>query len=263
MKKASINEALAYTRADAGRGEFCRPRRKFVRGVLQHNAHCLDALRRGLERGQLQFGEFLARWNRFRGDTDFASRLGEAARLHLVRLPAVDSPKATSPRPPKRLFRLEKIGSMICGGEGQMLHYLIGLWLPPRPCGASRAWLPTFQRRRPSWSGSLAMLNEGLKTPDGLIQSLRIDVCRSPSPNWTAPWKALTWKRSWRSCWRFTMFPATGWQRPTAPSVRPLPTAGRKSAPADPAAAGRSSPATGQSGHRTADGGSSPKRFAI
>ena len=68
-------------------------------------------------------------------ETEFASRLGEIARLHLIqfRLAFAEGDLVAAA---EEAFRLEKIGHLISTGEGQMLHYLIGLWLLRR--GGSR-----------------------------------------------------------------------------------------------------------------------------
>ena len=55
-----------------------------AREVLAQNAACLDALDRGIERGRLQFAE-LESLEQITAGTNFVSRLGEVARLHLIR----------------------------------------------------------------------------------------------------------------------------------------------------------------------------------
>jgi hypothetical protein len=146
-----------------------------AREILQRNAACLDALERGLERGQLQFGEFQS-LQQVPADTDFVTRLGEAARLHLVRFRLWFS-EGDLVAAGEELFRLEKIGSMICNGEGQMLHYLIGLWLR---AAAVRGFGRLAANRKTPWAvleRILQTLDEGLKNPDGLALSLRVDLC--------------------------------------------------------------------------------------
>jgi hypothetical protein len=148
--------------------------RTFALGVLDRNAECLAALDRGLDRGQLQFTE-LRSLEQIPVETEFASRLGEIARLHLIRfrLAFAEGDLVTAA---DELFRLEKIGYMICTGEGQMVHYLIGLWLRAaaiRGFGhvATNVLTPAGVLER-----ILETLDEGLKMPDGLAQSLRVDL---------------------------------------------------------------------------------------
>ena len=148
---------------------------EFAREVLRQNAECLDALDRGLERGQLQF-----RRTSIAGagsaDTDFVSRLGEVARLHLIRFRLWFS-EGDLVSAAEELFRLEKIGSMICNGEGQMLHYLIGLWLRAAAVRGFGHLAANIQTPRAVLERILETLDEGLKAPDGLAQSLRVDLC--------------------------------------------------------------------------------------
>ena len=77
----------------------------------------------------------------------------------------------------EELFRLEKIGAMICGGEGQMVHYLIGLWLRAAALRGFGQLAARQQTPRDVLQRILAALDEGLKVPDGLAQSLRVDLC--------------------------------------------------------------------------------------
>ena len=147
---------------------------EFAREVLQQNEAVFDALDRGLERGQLQFGEFQS-LEELPAETDFVSRLGETAWLHLIRFWvwffAGDLVAAA-----EELFRLEKMGSMICNGEGQILHYLIGLWLRAAAVRGLGHLAANTQTPRAVLERILATLDEGLKSPDGLVQSLRVDL---------------------------------------------------------------------------------------
>jgi hypothetical protein len=147
----------------------------FAGEMLRQNAACLDALEQGLQRGQLQFGEFQS-LEQVSADTDFVTRLGETARLHLLRFrlwfSAGDLVSAAD-----ELFRLEKIGLMICNGEGQMLHYLTGLWLR---AAAVRGFARLAANSETPWAvleRILQTLDEGLKNADGLALSLRVDFC--------------------------------------------------------------------------------------
>jgi hypothetical protein len=148
--------------------------RTFAIGVLERNAECLAAMERGLERGQLQFAEFRS-LEQIPTDTEFASRLGEIARLHLIRFRLCFS-EGELVAAAEELFRLEKIGHMICTGEGQMLHYLIGLWLRAaavRGFGhlAANPLTPASVMEQ-----IMQALEDALKAPDGLAQSLRVDL---------------------------------------------------------------------------------------
>lgn len=148
---------------------------EFAREVLRQNAECLDLLDRGLERGLLQFSELYS-LERVPAETDFVSRLGDAARLHVIRFrlwfSAGDYIAAG-----EELFRLEKIGSMICNGEGQILHYLIGLSLRAVALRGFGHLAAETRTPRVVLERILEALDDGLKSPDGLAQSLRVDLC--------------------------------------------------------------------------------------
>ena len=75
------------------------------------------------------------------------------------------------------LFRLEKIGSLICNGEGQILHYLVGLWLRAAAVRGFGCLAAHQQTPRVVLERILETLGDGLKAPDGLAQSLRVDLC--------------------------------------------------------------------------------------
>ena len=77
----------------------------------------------------------------------------------------------------EELFRLETIGCMICNGEGQMLHYLIGLWLRAAAMRGFGHLAATSQTPRAVLERIVETLGDGLKAPDGLAQSLRVDLC--------------------------------------------------------------------------------------
>ncbi|MGO9112479.1 MAG: hypothetical protein ACLP9L_24880 [Thermoguttaceae bacterium] len=148
---------------------------KFAQEVLRQNAACLDALDRGLERGQLQFSEFRS-LEQAPVDTAFVTRLGEVARLHLIRF-CVWLSEGDIVSAAEEIFRVEKIGSMICNGEGQMLHYLIGLWLRAAAVRGFGRLAASIQTPRAVLERILQALDDGLKAPDGLAQSLRVDLC--------------------------------------------------------------------------------------
>src|SRR5208282_5119659 len=146
---------------------------EFAKMVLRQNADCIEALDRGLDRGQFQFGDFQT-LKQASLETEFVSRLGAAARLRLIRFRLWFS-EGDPISAAEELFRLEKTGSMICYGEGQVLHYLIGLWL-------RAAAVRGFGRLAADRDTPLAVLerisetlDESLKAPDGLAQSLRVD----------------------------------------------------------------------------------------
>jgi len=146
-----------------------------AREVLKSNSECLDALDWGLDRGKLQFAEFQS-LEQLTADTDFATRLDEVARLHLIRFRVWFS-EGDFVAAAEELFRLEKIGSMICNGEGQMLHYLIGLWLRAAAVRGFGHLAANLQTPSAVIEEILAALDEGLRSPDGLAQSLRVDFC--------------------------------------------------------------------------------------
>jgi hypothetical protein len=148
--------------------------RTFALAVLEKNAACLEAIRRGLERGQLQFPEFCS-LEKIPADTEFASRLGEIARLYLIRFRLAFS-EGDLAAAAEALFHLDRIGSLICGGEGQMLHYLIGLWLRGAAVRGFGHLGTNPQTPASVLKRILETLDEELKSPDGIVQSLRVDL---------------------------------------------------------------------------------------
>ena len=148
--------------------------RTFAIGVLDRNADCLAALDRGIERGQLQFSE-LRSLEQVPAETEFASRLGEIARLHLIqfRLSFAEGDLVAAA---EEAFRLEKIGYMICSGEGQMMHYLIGLWLRAAAIRGFGHVATNIHAPAAVLERILDTVEEGLKSPDGMAQSLRVDL---------------------------------------------------------------------------------------
>ncbi len=148
--------------------------RTFALGVLEKNADCLDAFDRGIERGQLQFPEVRS-IEQVTAETEFVSRLGEIARLYLIRfrLAFAEGELAAAA---EELFRLEKIGSLICNGEGQMLHFLIGLWLRAAAVRGFGHVAINVNAPNAVLVRILEALDEALKSPDGLAQSLRVDL---------------------------------------------------------------------------------------
>ena len=148
---------------------------KFAREVVQQNVECLEALDRGLEYGQLQFDEFQS-LEQVMADTDFVYRLGQAARLHLIRFRLWFS-EGDMVSAAEELFRMEKIGSMICNGQGQMLHYLIGLLLRAAAVRGFGHLAANMQTPMAVLERILETLAAGIKARDGLAQSLRVDLC--------------------------------------------------------------------------------------
>jgi hypothetical protein len=148
--------------------------RTFALGLLDRNAECLAALNRGLDRGQLQFAE-LSSLEQIPEETEFASRLGEISRLHLIRfrLAFAEGDLTTAA---DDLFCLEKIGYLICSGEGQMLHYLIGLWLRAAALRGFGHVATNIHAPAGVLERILETVDEGLRLPDGMAQSLRVDL---------------------------------------------------------------------------------------
>ncbi len=148
--------------------------RTFAQGVLDRNADCLAAIDRGLVRGQLQFAEFRS-LEQVPADTEFASCLGEIARLYLIRFRLYYS-EGDFVAAADELFRLEKIGRMICTGEGQMLHYVIGLWLRSAVVRGFGHLAANPQTPVSVQEQILETLDDALTAPDGLADSLRVDL---------------------------------------------------------------------------------------
>ncbi len=153
---------------------FSPDERGIAEDILAKNVACLESLEQGIERGQLQFAEF-STLEQIPADTDFVQRLGELARLPLVQFKlhiADESFDAAA----EDVLRLEQIGEMICHGEGQMLHYLIGLWMRGAAVRGMAALAAHPETPAPVLRKILRTLDEGLRSTDGLVQSLRIDL---------------------------------------------------------------------------------------
>ena len=133
------------------------------------------ALDRGLRRGALQFAEFHS-LDQIQADTEFVSRLSDVARLHILRF-RIAFAEEDLVSAAEALFCLEKIGSMICNGDGQMIHYMVGLWLQAMAVRGFGQLAARIETPRGILERIVAVLDEGLKAPDGFAQSLRVDLC--------------------------------------------------------------------------------------
>ena len=151
-----------------------------VRALLKQNSTALQLLYEGVDRGQFQFRDFQG-LDQIPADSEFVCKLGELARLPFIRFKilAADGDFAAAG---EELVRLLLIGEMICNGDGQVLHYLIGLWI-------RSAALRGIERlsRHPEvpgevFEGLLAVIERSLNAPDGLSQSLRVDFCSISLP---------------------------------------------------------------------------------
>ncbi|MGD0897131.1 MAG: hypothetical protein ABR915_04800 [Thermoguttaceae bacterium] len=144
-----------------------------ARNLLQRNAEAVRLLEEGIDRGHFRFPAFEG-LDRVSDDSDFACNLGELARLPYIRfkLLAAEGHLAAAA---EELLRLLRIGEMICLGDGQMVHYLIGLWIRSaaiRGIGrlVARPDIPRLVLDDLLWA-----VERSLHAPDGLAQSLRVD----------------------------------------------------------------------------------------
>ena len=101
--------------------------------------------------------------------------LGEIARLHLVRFRLAFA-EGDLVAAADEVFRLEKIGYLISAGEGQMLHYLIGLWLRAAAVRGMGQLAANIHTPAAVLEQILETVDEGLRLPDGMAQSLRVDL---------------------------------------------------------------------------------------
>ena len=200
-----------------------------AREILRQNAACLDALEQGLERRQLQFDEFRS-LEQVSADTDFVTRLGEVARLHLLRFRLWFS-EGDLVSAAEELFRLEKIGTMICNGEGQMLHYLTGLWLRAAALRGFGRLAANAETPWPVLERILQTLDEGLNNPDGLALSLRVDFCTFVLAQLDRTIDGPDLDEVVDKLLEVYYVPRrAGWPTRAIPNMRPLPMAGWKSA---------------------------------
>ena len=86
------------------------------------------------------------------------------------------------PAAARELTRLLRTGEMICNGDGQVLHYLVGLWLRSAALrGIER--LATHDSVTDEVRAELmADIDRAMIGPDGLAQSLRVDFCSISLP---------------------------------------------------------------------------------
>jgi hypothetical protein len=146
-----------------------------VRELLAANHSALELLHAGIARGRLQFPEF-----RFPGnpleDSEFVVHLGDIAWLPFVhsRILAADwDIKAAA----GEMVNLLRMGEMICNGDGQVLHYLIGAWIR-RVALSGIEHLATRQGVNVEVLELLmAAVEQSLHSPDGLAESLKADFC--------------------------------------------------------------------------------------
>ena len=151
-----------------------------VRAMLEQNVAALRLLYEGVDRGQVRFPE-IHNLDQIPADSEFIYKLGELARLPFIRFKmlAADDHFAAAA---EELVRLLRIGEMICNGEGQVLHYLIGLWIRSAALRGIRR-LAVHRDVAPAvLDNLLGLVQRSLDVPDGLAQSLRVDFCSISLP---------------------------------------------------------------------------------
>jgi hypothetical protein len=146
-----------------------------ARQVLDRNAAALELLCSGVQRGRVQFPE-VHQLEQVPGDSEFIYRLGELARLPFIRFKVLAAGRDWAAAT-EEIIRLLRIGEMICNGEGQVLHYLIGLWIRSAAQRAIAQLAGARHVPRPMLVRLLDAVQQTLRSPDGLSQSLRIDFC--------------------------------------------------------------------------------------
>ena len=104
--------------------------------ILNSNQACLRLLEEGAQRNQIQFREFES-LKRIQDESDTINQLNDVARLLLIRSKLLATVgdylnKAAA----HALIEMLRMGEMICNGDGQILHYLIGALDSRRRCGA-------------------------------------------------------------------------------------------------------------------------------
>jgi hypothetical protein len=151
-----------------------------ARQLLGRNAEALACLEEGLDRGHFQFAEFRG-LEQVAADSDFACKLGELARLPYIRAKILAA-EGHLVAAAEEILRLLRIGEMICGGDGQMLHYLIGLWIRSAALRGMARLAARDDIPRPLLDDLLGAVRRSLRASDGLAQSLRVDFCTISLP---------------------------------------------------------------------------------
>lgn len=143
--------------------------------VLDQNAAALELLYEGITLERVQFPEF-STLETIPADSEFICRLGELARLPLVRFKLLAG-DGDFPAAAEEIVRMLRAGEMICNGDGQMLHYLIGLWIRGAAVRAVSRLASDPHVPPTVLARLLETIQQSLKSPDGLAQSLRVDFC--------------------------------------------------------------------------------------
>ena len=145
------------------------------RQIVQENGETSDFLHAGIERGRLQFAE-LHYPETFSDEAELAKQLGEVAWiLHLRAAVLAADEELTAAA--GELIGLLRMGEMICNGDGQVLHYLIGAWIRRAAIQAIGRLAGQEGISRSALEGLLAAVSDSLDAPDGLASCLRADLC--------------------------------------------------------------------------------------
>ena len=142
---------------------------------LDANQQAIQFLGEGLRLGRVQFPE-VTDLEQVAADSEFVGRLGEVAQLLVARFKLLAFQGDTAAAA-EQVVRLHRFGEMISGGEGQVLHYLTGLWIRSS-AQQGIAWLAAHDAAdAEAIAGLLAAIEHSLALPNSLIQSLRVDFC--------------------------------------------------------------------------------------
>jgi hypothetical protein len=144
-----------------------------AREVLAQNEECLQLFVKGIARKRIQFPEFTS-LTRVQEESETINRLSDVARLLLLRgkLLASEGDLQTAAAVHVSAMRC---GEMICNGDGQLLHYLIGLWIRGAAMRSISRLAAVPEIPLQAVQQLYAAVKQSLGGNDGLQQSLRVD----------------------------------------------------------------------------------------
>jgi hypothetical protein len=146
-----------------------------LRDLVERNQEASQLLAEGAARPRLQFPP-LETADELDAESDFVLRLGELARLPLIRAKYFTA-RGDAAAAAEELLVALRVGEMICQGEGQVLHYLIGLWIRSAALTGMQRLSERFPTDVAMRQKFLAAVDQERRTPEGLPVSICADFC--------------------------------------------------------------------------------------
>ena len=169
-----------------------------LQDLVERNHEAMELLSESPARQRLQFPPIEV-GSELDDDSEFVLRLSELARLPLIRaklFAARDDAAAAG----HELLTALRVGEMICQGEGQVLHYLIGLWIRSAALTGMQRMAERFPDATDMRRQFAAAVEEEMRTPEGLPVSIRADFCCISLPQLARARKIAICRGWWRDC---------------------------------------------------------------